>query len=446
MRQHLDPPTVYLAPLGPTNERYHLQAGGSEYYTRIEDAISLGGEMFGRKRKKQVEGQTCPLCQLVNPEDTPSCTRCYYEFTVAAHRQTVSDLSDEESGGLFDALLEDDDDELDDENPMVDWTSHSFSMDDMTVEVSPYDTDGVVEVDQKVSMEHQFDAPQQVARVKGEEPEEEEEYVLTSADAPKNVEKFDTGDGPDLAYQEEEYSAPVVKLVEMAESDDLEPVESASAIPDESDIESSPEPISHSNQISQQQPTTLETTAPPSIPDVPEVPITPAISPIPAVPVAPEVPVVPAVPVTPSAPVVPAVPVVPSAPVVPAVPPLPANFQSSAPPSIPEVPVPIPSSAPTPSPAGIWPWPQSDAWDDATVRKALREAMEFAKGGDIESSKRALVSLGPHLGDRVDLVFHIGVLLKKFDQEAVMRRMIETARSQHPDSPDVAKAVQHLLS
>ena len=422
MRQHLDPPTVSLAPLGPTNERYHLQAGGSEYYTRIEDAISSGGEMFGRKRKKQVEGQTCPLCQLVNPEEAPSCTRCYYEFTVAAHRQTVSDLSDEESGGLFDALLEDDE-ELDDENPMVDWTSHSFSMDDMTVEVSPYDTDGVVEVDQKVSMDHQFDAPQQVARVKDEEPKEEEEYVLTSADAPKNVEKFDTGDGPDLAYQEEEYSAPVVKLVEMAESDDLEPVESASAIPDESDIETSSEPVSHSNQISQQQPTTLETTAPPSIPDVPEVPITPATS---------------------SAPVVPAVPVVPSAPIVPAVPPLPANFESPAPPTIPEVP--IPSPAPTPSPAGIWPWPQSDAWDDATVRKALREAMESAKSGDIEASKRALVSLGPHLGDRVDLIFHIGVLLKKFDQEAVMRRMIENARSQHPDSPDVAKAVQHLLS
>jgi len=374
MRQHLDPPTVSLAPLGPTNERYQLQAGGSEYYTRIEDAISLGGEMFGRKRKKQVEGQTCPLCQLVNPEEAPSCTRCYYEFTVAAHRQTVSDLSDEESGGLFDALLEDDE-ELDDENPLVDWTSHSFSMDDMTVEVSPYDTDGVVEVDQKVSMDHQFDAPQQAARVKGEEPKEEEEYVLTSADAPKNVEKFDTGDGPDLAYQEEEYSAPVVKLVEMAESDDIEPVVSASAIPDESDIESSPESESHSNQISQQQPTTLETTAPPSIPEVP-----------------------------------------------------------------------IPSPAPTPSPAGIWPWPQSDAWDDATVRKALRETMESAKSGDIEASKRALVSLGPHLGDRVDLIFHIGVLLKKFDQEAVMRRMIETAQSQHPNSPDVAKAVQHLLS
>ena len=45
----------------------------------------------------------------MNEEDAPSCTRCYYEFTVAAHRQTVSEVTDEESGGLFDALLEEDD-------------------------------------------------------------------------------------------------------------------------------------------------------------------------------------------------------------------------------------------------------------------------------------------------------------------------------------------------
>ena len=407
----MDPPTPYLAPLGPTNERYQLQAGGSESYTRIEDAISLGGMMFGRKRKKQVDGQTCPLCQLVNAEDAASCTRCYYEFTVAAHRQTVSELSDEDSGGLFDALMEEEEDS-DDESPMVDWTSHSFSMDDMTVEVSPYDSEGIVEVDQTVSMDHQFDAPQQVARVKGQEPkQEDEEYVLTSADTPKNVEKFDTGDGPDLEYQEEEYSAPVVKLVEMTESDDIAPVASASAIPDESDIEPSPEPVSTPTQVTQTEPVKTEPIATPVIPEVPKVP---------------------------------EIPTTPVAPTIPEIPPLPQNVDSSETPSIPEVPTPV--HTPTPAPAGMWPWPQSDAWDDATVRKSLRDAMESAKSGDIDASKRALVSLGPHLGDRVDLIFHVGVLLKKFEQEDVMRRMIENARIQYPDSPDVAKAVQHLLS
>ena len=382
--------------------------------------------MFGRKRKKETDGQMCPLCQLVNAQDAETCTRCYYEFTIAAHRQTVSEITDEESGGLFDALMEEDEEDEDD-SPLVDWTSHSFSMDDMTVEVSPYDEQGLVEVDQSVSMDHQFDAPQQVARVKGKQEEEEEEYVLTAADAPKNVTKFDTGDGPDLAFQEEEYSAPVVKLVEMTESADIEPVQSASEIQDDDSIhgetETTPEPESETQSLS---------AITPPVPSIPAVPPTPAIPAIPPTPIAPAVASTPAIPASPPAPAIPSTPAAPPVPAVPTVPTVPT--------------IPSSASVPTPTSTGIWPWPQSDAWDDATVRKMLRDAMESAKSGDIDTSKRTLVTLGPHLGDRIDLVFHIGVLLKKFKQEEVMRRMIEAARVQHPTSPEVAKAVQHLLS
>ena len=355
------------------------------------------------------------MCQLVNAEDAPSCTRCYYEFTVAAHRQTVSEVTDEESGGLFDALLEEDN-QLDEDAPLVDWTSHSFSMDDMTVEVSPYDKDGMVEVDQSISMEHQFDAPQQTARVKDESSTEgEDDYVLTAADAPKNVTKFDTGDGPDLEYTEEEYSTPVVKLVEMTESADIEPVSSASSIPDESDVQESI-------------PSATSSVAAASLPSV--TPVTPPV-PVPEPQPVPQPKIVPAVPEAPVAPTVPAVPTIPEVPAIPKVP------------EIPTVPA---ISASAPQATGIWPWPQTDEWDDSAIRKMLRDAMESAKAGNIEESKRALVSLGPHLGSRIDLIFHIGVLLKKYGQEDVMRRMIESARMQHPDSPDVAKAVQHLLS
>ncbi|MEC8927335.1 MAG: hypothetical protein VYB17_03665 [Candidatus Thermoplasmatota archaeon] len=360
----------------------------------------MGGTIFGRKRKKQADGQICPLCQLLNAEEAESCSRCYYEFTVAAHRQTVSEITEGESDDLFDALLQEEDEEEDaNDGPLVDWTGHSFSMDDMTVEVSQYDDDGLVEVDQSVSMEHQFDSPQQVARVKGEEPEEEEEYVLTAADAPKNATKFDIGEGPDFAFEEEEYSAPVVKLIEMTESEDIEPVQSASAIPDEMANGATVAPS----------PQLTPVVEPQSIPAEP-VPVT-AIPEVPAIPTIPEVP---------------AIPTIPEIPMIPELP------QSN--------------NAPDPSPTGIWPWPQSDAWDDTTVRKALRDAMESAKSGDIDASKRIMVGLGPHLGDRVDLVFHVGVLLKRFEQEEVMRRMIESAQRQYPDSPEVAKAAQHLLA
>jgi len=374
----------------------------------------LGGTLFGFRKKKQEEGQVCPLCQLLNEEDAPSCTRCYYEFTVAAHRQTVSEVTDKESSDLFDSLL-DEDEELDEDTPLVDWTSHSFSMDDMTVDVSPYDEEGMVEVDQSISMEHQFDAPQQVARVKGETPEaSEEDYVLTAADAPKNVTKFDTGDGPNLEFVEEEYNTPVVKLVEMTESADIEPVSSASSIPDESDVQAS-EPNTPSLPSSLASPS--ESVAAPA----PAVLSEPVAKPTPS----PSVPAVPTIPLTPAVPAIPEIPAIPDVPAIPTIP---------------------TSTAPIPQQAGIWPWPQSEEWDDSTIRKMLRDAMESAKAGNIDQSKRTLVSLGPHLGGRIDLIFHIGVLLKKFGQDDAMRRMIEAARTQHPDSPDVAKAVQHLLS
>lgn len=374
----------------------------------------MGGTLFGFRKKKQEEGQVCPLCQLLNEEDAPSCTRCYYEFTVAAHRQTVSEVTDKESSDLFDSLL-DEDEELDEDTPLVDWTSHSFSMDDMTVDVSPYDEEGMVEVDQSISMEHQFDAPQQVARVKGEMPEaSEEDYVLTAADAPKNVTKFDTGDGPNLEFVEEEYNTPVVKLVEMTESADIEPVSSASSIPDESDVQAS-EPNTPSLPSSLASPS--ESVAAPA----PAVLSEPVAKPTPS----PSVPAVPTIPLTPAVPVIPEIPAIPDVPAIPTIP---------------------TSTAPIPQQAGIWPWPQSEEWDDSTIRKMLRDAMESAKAGNIDESKRTLVSLGPHLGGRIDLIFHIGVLLKKFGQDDAMRRMIEAARTQHPDSPDVAKAVQHLLS
>ena len=77
----------------------------------------------------------------------------------------------------------------------------------------------------------------------------------------------------------------------------------------------------------------------------------------------------------------------------------------------------------------------------------LSDIIEAAdESGDIDASKRTMVSLGPHLANRVDLVCNIGGLLKRFEQEEVMRRMIEAAQRQYPDSPEVAKAAQHLLA
>jgi hypothetical protein len=363
--------------------------------------------MFGWRKKQQPDGMVCPLCQTTNVQEAESCTCCHYDFTVAAHRQVVSEVTEDEKNDLF-AELMGDEEIADADNALVDWSAHSFTMDDMTVEVSQYDEDGLVEVDQSVSMEHQFDAPQSLAKVKSDS-KEPEDYVLTSADAPKNVMKFDAGDGPDLAFEEEEYTAPVVQLVEMTESEDIEPVQSASTIEGLDELEESSESVD---------------VAPSPVP----VPV-PVSEPAPQPTAAP-------VPIP-----IPNIPQIPSA----------STLNGVTPPPV--IPVPSPATKPVvveelpaPPTVGIWPWPQGDAWDASTLRKALKETMESAKSGNLDDAKKGLVSIGPHLGDRVDLVFHIGVLLKRFGQEDVMRRMIESAQRDYPNIPEVSKAVEHLLA
>jgi hypothetical protein len=397
--------------------------------------------MFGWRKKQEVDGKQCPLCQLVNTEDADQCTRCYYEFTVAAHRQTVSEVSSEEQSDLFDALLGEDDQNNEDET-MVDWTSHKFTMDDMTVEVSPYDDDGIVEVDKAISLENQFDSPNPVARVKKQDVGDVEDgYVLTAADAPKNAEKFDYGSGPDLSYVEEQHVAPVVKLVEITESEDREPVQSASSIDDldEEEVIEPPQTQQKEQSISKTPPTSHEL-------EVPFDTEPPKSVPVPQIPNA----------NTPSTPQPPSIPVLSATvSVTEAFSPLSDSTQPSpivepsqispAPPVVQTPSIPLVPSIPSSQNSSIWPWPQSEPWEDPELRKSLRETMEAAKSGNIDDAKRSLVSLGPHLGERIDLIFHIGVLLKRFGQEETMQKMIQNAQVKYPDSAEVSKAVEHLL-
>ena len=92
----------------------------------------------------------------------------------------------------------------------------------------------------------------------------------------------------------------------------------------------------------------------------------------------------------------------------------------------------------------LWPWPQTDAWDDLAVRRSLREVMEQVKSGSLATAARALDKLGPHIGDRVELIFHVGVVLKKLERENDLARMLEAGQRLHPDDENVANAVKSL--
>ena len=95
--------------------------------------------MFGRWRKgKDESGITCPLCGEVSPDDTVECPKCYHQLGKSIIEQNDG-IDQEVSSSLFDELLADDEDE--DDGEIVDWSKHSFEMDDVTIDVSQYEED-----------------------------------------------------------------------------------------------------------------------------------------------------------------------------------------------------------------------------------------------------------------------------------------------------------------
>jgi hypothetical protein len=142
----------------------------------------------------------------------------------------------------------------------------------------------------------------------------------------------------------------------------------------------------------------------------------------------------------------PALPSVPTTPVLPAVPasrPDANAFKQDADLDV-DADVESTSATPPALDSQMWPWSQEESYDDLTVRRALRQVMESVKGGDLDGAARDLDKLGPHLGDRKEILFHVGVVLKKLGREEALRRMLETARRLHPEDQHVATALTSL--
>ena len=92
----------------------------------------------------------------------------------------------------------------------------------------------------------------------------------------------------------------------------------------------------------------------------------------------------------------------------------------------------------------IWPWAPKDEWDSKKLRAELLEAMAAAKNGENSKVEDVLEQIGPHLGENIDLLFHIGVLLKKLGREYELVQMLTKAQVQFPGNPDVTNAVSKL--
>ncbi|MDC0056451.1 hypothetical protein OAJ94_05315, partial [Deltaproteobacteria bacterium] len=359
-----------------------------------------------------------PFCDTENPLDADSCYQCYYELNKKAMNQS-SASSDTSNDSLWGELMREVIPGAEDELVM-----EAMSMDEMTYEIDEYDTVG------------------------------DDEVIIMSEDGPSFEEILDSAQFTEERTDEVLMSLATPSIAEIT-AIQVDEIELPSSIP-ESSVPAAmvPPSLPSTNILSED---SLDD-------DLDEIiAAATAAAPVPA-PVPPALPATPALaPVQAPAPL----PVPTPVPTIPSIPPPPAAFQIPTPAvAVPTTVVPVPAipsltqvngaSAPS-SPASslqpvvpqvngaIWPWPQAELWDQRDLRRGIIEAMELAGRGDAASALATLDRIGPHLGESMEALHHIGVLLHTLGRREEMRKMVNAAVATYPSDPNVSTAAAALL-
>ena len=397
----------------------------------------------GGGRKRRSTSRTCPFCDTENPLDADSCHQCYYELNKKAKDQS-SASSDTPSDSLWGELMREVIPGSEDELVM-----EAMSMDEMTYEIDEYDTVGDDEV---IIMSEDGPSFEEILDSTQISEEERKGGVLMSLATPSIAETTAIHeDDIELPTSIPESSVPAAMIAPLLLSpnllsedgldDDLDEIIAAATVATASPV---PEPA----------PPVVVLTPPP-LPAPPAPVQFSAPPPLPAPPAPVQFPAPPPVLTPPPLPATPAL-------GTPSTPPPPAAFQIPTP-AVPiptaVVPVPvIPSLAqvngasapsypiPTPQVNGIvWPWPQAELWDQRDLRRGIIEAMEQAGRGDAASALATLDRIGPHLGESMEALHHIGVLLHTLGRREEMRKMVNAAVATYPSDPTVSTAAAALL-
>jgi len=409
-----------------------------------------------------------------------------YQLGKAGFEQVVS-IDEEEAGSLFDELLADV--EEDEEDQVIDWSKGTFTMDDVTIDVEQYGDDDGIKLSDNPTFAMTVDHPDPV------DEDEEEDYQLTSADAPKFVTKFEVPE-TELEPLEEVQPQQVELIQPIAAAPETPPTVSATEKSDDNDE------ILDSGQLSevehQDEQTVEEDTTPELEEEVQEISEEEKLLSLKKVELveiasnkglatsgtkaelvsriidtesaieevvepeieeeivaesesAPSTPI--AVPSTPAG--LPVPPPVSARPVDP----MDAVFDGNSPePIVPPIPPPpkIPKIPKLPHieeansgedqsiSNGIWPWPQQEEWSNRDVALKIKEAMEAAKSRNMAQCTVLLDEVGPHLGDRTKLIYPVGALLQRIGRAAAVDRMLEVAMKNSPEDPHVQTAKAKL--
>jgi hypothetical protein len=344
--------------------------------------------MFKRNKEQEEAGENaCPYCGHENEDDVLNCGLCYYELNKSSREQGEA-VDQETAGSIFDELTSDEDDSWQEGQSV----EVQLNMDEVSIEVDQYEIVEIGEGDvESVEYMDAESAPESSETIDHQEVEIEKEILLD--EETKDYQRFELGDHDFMGEIAEPVHMGRGKIVGGGESEDL-PTEEELA------IESTPQPETEQG---------TEHIGLPQLPDEDEIESEEAI---------------------------------PKGP--------PKKDTLLAEDDLIEAIVPVGPPRQTETPITsenkrIWPWPAAEEWDSRDIHREVVSALESAKSNQVDEASTIIDRLGPHLGEDLELLYHIGMVLKQIGREEQMRTMLNDAQRIKPDSEHVATAVAHLL-
>jgi hypothetical protein len=344
--------------------------------------------MFRRNKKQEVAGENaCPYCGHENEDGVVHCVLCYYELNKSSREQGEA-VDQEMAGGIFAELTSDEDDSWNEGQAL----EVQLSMDEVSVKVDQYE---IVEIgeDDVESIEYMVaeSAPESSQIIEHQEEEIEKEILLE--ENTKDYQRFDLGDHDFMGEVAEPVHMGRGKLVgggeiETSSNEEEIDVEAMSSIEDGDAVETIDLPqLPDEDEIDKEE--VIPTGPPKKDTLLAEDDLVEVVIPV-------------------------------------------------GPPAMPEEEISSENER-------VWPWPAEEEWDNRDIHREVVSALESAKSNQIDEAGNILDSLGPHLGEDLELIYHIGMVLKQIGREEQMRTMLDVAQRIKPQSEHVATAVAHLL-
>ena len=419
-------------------------------------ANKLVGAMFGWRKKDSSDLQNiCPYCNTPNEIGSKECKLCYYDLTVSARDQPMATPSSNESD-IMTTLLGDDTSDEEEEDYAVEAV---LSLDEVTIDIDQFEANNPDEEGQfefiassgpTLSEVQDYSTPDEVELSPDDAPKQESNFIVPEANPLDEVaEPVHTGQGS-LFLDSNDSDGDFSEAVGPNQLRNMEPEIISEGLQETS--------VSLASAISE------ESNETPELPDIPD-----SATDLPAE-ITPDIPDIPEVATTDEIEDTPMVPDIPEDTLVdvttdieedtPMVPDIPEDVTSEAPDQTPEVPdIPLDndesmqqndaSTAVTPAPTPqfngrIWPWPAKDAWDERQVYREVVSMLELIKTGKLTQTAQQLDNLGPHLDGNLDMLAHIGTIMRYLGREEHLQWMLKMAESTYPSDPNVARAIAHL--